>query len=133
MNEVIEKVQHFIERDQLNSNTRKREIVYKRAFLMWVLRKQEVPFSQIGSFFNRDHATALYQCKMVNRYLYEMHDEVYINYVREYLIEFEGEKYLNPVYNLVVDVWNCSNTYQLSQIKKRMRENKYDIDTTLLE
>jgi hypothetical protein len=133
MNEIIEKVKHLIERDQLNVKTRKREVVYKRAYLMYILRKQELSFNKVGSFFNKDHATAMYQCKMVNRYLHEMNDEIYINYVRDYLLEFEGEKYTKPVYNLTMDILNCNSTYQLLQIKKRIREKKYGDDATYLE
>tara|TARA_R110000868_G_scaffold68675_1_gene202931 strand:+ start:1015 stop:1410 length:396 start_codon:yes stop_codon:yes gene_type:complete len=125
MNEIVEKVLYFIERDGLNNKTRKREIVYKRAYLMHVLRCQEYTFHAIGEVFNRDHATALYQCKMVKQYLYEIRDEIYINHIQEYLEEFEGEKFKPEYWDLTYDILNCNNTYELKLIKQRIHENKY--------
>jgi hypothetical protein len=133
MNQTIEKVKTIIERDELNSKTRKQEIVYKRAYLMHVLRCQHMTFYKIGDLFNLDHSTAVYQCKMVDRYLNEIKDPVYINLIQEYLEEFEDIKHIKVEYNLAEDVLQCRNLHDIKIIKKRIRENKYDIDATLLE
>jgi len=130
MNEVITKVRFYIERDALDSKTRKREIVYKRAYLMHVLRCQRITFKEIGSYFNLDHATTIYQCKMVERYLNELQDEVYINYIQEYLEAFEGNKYTPEYHDLEKDVMNCTSTYELKLIKERILENKYKTNAT---
>ena len=133
MNEIIEKVKVIIERDALNIKTRKQEIVYKRAYLMHVLRCQRMTFHRIGSLMNLDHSTVLYQCKMVDRYLNEIKDTVYINLIQDYLEEFEDIKHIKVDYNLSKDVLECRNMYDIQIIKKRIRENKYDIDATFLE
>lgn len=133
MNEVIEKVKYYIERDGLDTKTRKQEIVYKRAYLMHVLRTQELTFDQIGKMFNRDHATAIYQCKMANLYLYELKDHSYIMTLTEYLEDFEGQKNEKVKMNLLEDVLNCKNGYYLKLIKERIKENKYELHATLLE
>jgi len=133
MNEVIEKVKYYIERDELQSKTRKQDIVYKRAYLMHVLRCQELTFNSIGKMFKRDHATAIYQCKMAKRYLYELKDHSYIMTLTEYIEAFEGHKNEPVKFNLQEDVLNCKNGYYLKLIKKRIKENKYEVDATLLE
>lgn len=130
-NEIKEKVEFFLERDQLMRKTRKREIVYKRAYLMHVLRCQEYTYDAIGKFFNRDHATVIYQCKMVERYLNEFRDEVYINFIQEYLEAFEDAKYTPEYWDLEYDVINCTSTYELKLIKERILENKYKTDATI--
>ena len=131
MNNTIEKVHYYLERDGLNEKTRKREIVYKRAYLMHVLRCQQMTFHEIGQTFNRDHATTIYQCNMVKRYLHELKDEIYINLISEYLEAFEGEKYKPEYYNLTDDVLNCTSTYELKLIKERIKENKYGNNTDI--
>lgn len=133
MSEVIEKVRFFIERDELTTNSRKQEIVYKRAYLMHVLRCQKMPFKTIGSYFNKDHATVMYQCSMVKRYLHEIQDETYINLIREYLESFEAEKYKLEKHELISEILKCTNTYELKLIKERIKEKKYYVDATFLQ
>lgn len=131
--ELIEKVRVFIERDSLDTKSRKQEIVYKRAYLMHILRCQKIPLKIIGRYFNRNHATVLYQCKMVKQYLHELEDDIYINQIREYLEEFEAEKYKLQKHELVSDILRCHNTYELGLIKNRIKEKKYYVDATKLE
>ena len=70
---------------------------------------------------------------MVDRYLNEIKDPVYINLIQEYLEVFEDIKHIKVEYNLAEDVLQCRNLHDIKIIKKRIRENKYDIDATLLE
>ena len=132
-NEIVEKVQELIQRDGLSRKTRKREIVYKRAYLMHVLRCQELTFKAIGRMFNRDHASVIYQCNMVDHYLNKTRDDIYINIVQEYLQVFEGTKYLPEHWDLEYDVMNCNSTYELKLIKERILEKKYQTNATFLE
>lgn len=132
-NEIIQQAIYFIERDNLAMKTRKREIVYKRAYLMHVLRCQELTFKAIGKLFNKDHASVIYQCNMVDQYLNQMRDDVYINIVAEYLEAFEYTKYLQEYFDLEHDVMNCTSTYELKLIKERILEKKYQNNATFLE
>ena len=137
--ELIEKIHYYIERDGLDRNVRYQEIVYKRAYLMHILRKRLMTFYDIGLIFNRDHSTVVYQCKMVDRYLNKLRDKIYINTIKEYLEAFEGDKYVEgEIYiegklNLFEDVLNCKSANQLKMIQQRIRENKYTLDATILE
>lgn len=130
MNEILEKVKFYTERDRLDRRTRQREIVYKRAYLMYVLRHQLLTFQEIADKFNVTHPTVLYWSNMVKFYLLESKDQVYINQVQEYLKAFEGVKYTDEYHNLEEDVLNCTSTYELKLIKERIKENKYNTDAT---
>jgi len=126
MNEIIDKVKFFTERDRLDRKTRQREIVYKRAYLMYVMRNQLLmTFQEIGNRFNVTHPTVLYWSNMVHFYLNQSKDQVYINQIQEYLKAFEGTKYTPEYRNLEEDILNCTSTYELKLIKERIKENKY--------
>jgi len=131
MNEIIEKVEFFTERDRLDRKTRQREIVYKRAYLMYILRNQLLTFQEIAERFNVTHPTVLYWSNMVKFYLHESKDQVYINHIQEYLKAFEGTKYTPEYRNLEEEVLNCTSTYELKLIKERIKENKYKTDVTM--
>ena len=131
MNEIIDKVEFFTERDRLDRKTRQREIVYKRAYLMYVLRNQLLTFQEIGDRFNVTHPTVLYWSNMVKFYLHKSKDQVYIDHIQEYLKAFEGTKYTPEYRNLEEDVLNCTSTYELKLIKERIKENKYKTDATI--
>ena len=131
MNEIIDKVEFFTERDRLDRKTRQREIVYKRAYLMYVLRNQLLTFQEIGDRFNVTHPTVLYWSNMVKFYLHKSKDQVYIDHIQEYLKAFEGTKYTPEYRNLEEDVLNCTSTYELKLIKERIKENKYNTDATI--
>lgn len=131
MNEIIEKVEFFTERDRLDRKTRQREIVYKRAYLMYVMRNQLLmTFQEIGNRFNITHPTVLYWSNMVHFYLNQSKDQVYINQIQEYLKAFEGTKYTPEYRNLEEDILNCTSTYELKLIKERIKENKYGNNDT---
>mgnify|MGYP000860807253 CR=1 FL=1 len=100
MNEIIDKVEFFTERDRLDRKTRQREIVYKRAYLMYVLRNQLLTFQEIGDRFNVTHPTVLYWSNIVKFYLHTSKDQVYIDHIQEYLKAFEGTKYTPDYRNL---------------------------------
>lgn len=129
-NEIIEKAEFFTERDRLDRKSRQREIVYKRAYLMYVLRNQLLTFQEIADRFNVTHPTVLYWSNMVKFYLHESKDKVYIDHVQEYLKAFEGSKYTPEYRNLQEEVLNCTSTYELKLIKERILENKYELHAT---
>jgi hypothetical protein len=131
MNEIIEKVEFFTERDRLDRKSRQREIVYKRAYLMYVLRNQLLTFQEIADRFNVTHPTVLYWSNMVKFYLHKSKDQVYIDHIQEYLKAFEGTKYTPEYRNLEEEVLNCTSTYELKLIKERIKENKYKTDITM--
>jgi hypothetical protein len=59
-----EVVLNYINTNGLNTPSRHREHVYKRAILMTFLRDRGLRLTEIGRMFNRDHATVLHGVKI---------------------------------------------------------------------
>ena len=71
----------LIKEHKLDTKKRKREIVYKRYYLMGVLYSMNTfTLQEIGRMFNRDHATAIYGIKQHNEW-WQHKDELYLKYV----------------------------------------------------
>jgi len=58
-----------ITREQLTATTRKREIAEPRQVAMYMLRSLGLSYAQVGSIFNKDHATVVYATKQVRNLL----------------------------------------------------------------
>ncbi|HPI31110.1 MAG TPA: helix-turn-helix domain-containing protein [Bacteroidales bacterium] len=56
-------------REQLTARTRKREIAEPRQVAMYILRGLGLSYAQVGSIFNKDHATAVYAKKHIENML----------------------------------------------------------------
>jgi S-adenosylhomocysteine hydrolase len=52
----------------LRTKTRKREIVYARQVVMWLLRKysKKISWAKCSSYYAKDHATAMHAFKTIN-------------------------------------------------------------------
>lgn len=59
---------HFhISFDELNTNSRKRDIVYPRQVIMYFLWEFTLPtFKTVGEVFHRDHTTVMYSISTIN-------------------------------------------------------------------
>jgi len=123
--EMIEKAFAFIERDNLKSKTRKREIVYRRHYLMYFLRNCGLTFSQVGEAFGTDHSRAIYgfNCH-VN--LLHVNDKVYKFEISEYMKELQNFEYKVKSRDLFIDIDKCKNLEALKRIKRWMEEGRYD-------
>jgi chromosomal replication initiator protein len=54
-----------ISADELFGRSRRRKIARARQFAMWAARQHGMSFSEIGSFFDRDHTTVMHACRAV--------------------------------------------------------------------
>lgn len=55
-----EEIKEYIEAEQLNTKSRRRDIVYRRIYLFKYLQQMEgLTLTAIGKLFNRDHATII--------------------------------------------------------------------------
>jgi chromosomal replication initiation ATPase DnaA len=68
MNNEIEKALEIIEEYDLTSKSRKREMVYKRAFLTKYLRSYGISFEKIGRMLNKNHATCVHYVHLFDTY-----------------------------------------------------------------
>lgn len=132
MSEFLNKVSELVEKDGLNKRNRRRQIIYKKCYLQHKLRESGMTFKEIGKLFNQHHASVIHNIR-THEDLSTYYNAVYSNEISEYVSELTGIKIELPKRNLVKDVLNASSMYHLHLIKKRIKENKYDIDATFLE
>jgi len=82
----IEISEYLIERDELNSKSKKEDLVFKRFFLFNKLRNEnKIKLSTIGEMFNRKHSTVVYG---LNTYYQLKNDMSFEHVTSEYELIF---------------------------------------------
>jgi len=122
----IEKVKELIQRDNLDSKDRHRDLIYKRSYLYSILREEGWHLSKIGRLFNRNHATVINALNLHDNYFGT--DKIYDRMIKEYLTIFGKEitdiDYDKPT--IYQDIMDCHNTTALGIIKQRIKDGYYD-------
>lgn len=135
METKINKIMHLIEKDGLITKSRYRCFLDKRSYLYAMLSKEGMSLVQIGSIFNKTHATIINGIRQ--HYFFQKHtDDLYEHNVQEYreifyvpkkvnvdLIEKDGQKYNGT--KLITDVLECKNTTELQDIKNKIINDNY--------
>jgi hypothetical protein len=130
--ELLDMVMYFVERDELNQKGRQREKIYKKCFLMSKLHEFKITLSEIGRLFNQKHSSVIHNVK-THKDMMKWNTAHYESYIYEYMEEFKDVNYIEPQRNLVKDIMECENIFQLRKIKKAIWEKKYGDDATLIE
>ena len=125
-NDLIERVTYLIERDELNKRCRKKQHIYKKCFLMNQLRKEELTFNEIGSYFNQHHASVIHNIN-THKNLLEYNKDEYLDVIREYMVFLIDSKYIHKPRNIIDDVNNCTSLYKLLRVKRWIAEGRYNI------
>lgn len=122
----IEKIIELIERDDLASKDRYRDLIYKRSFLYAVLKENGWHLSKIGKLFNRNHATVINALKVYEQFY--KHDKLYDSTIKHYVKELLDEEVEidEDKPSIYQDIMNCHNTTELMLIKQRILAGKYD-------
>ena len=82
VSEIIRKLNDVIGYD-ITQHTRKQEVVKGRQIAMWYLRNHTtLSLQEIGQTFNRDHATVLHACKVVQNII-DTKDKKYLPIVEK--------------------------------------------------
>jgi hypothetical protein len=123
-NDLIERVTYLIERDELNKRNRRKENIYKKCFLMNQLRKEELTFNEIGSYFNQHHASVIHNIQ-THKNLMEYNKDEYLDVVREYQVFLVDSKYILQPRNIIDDVNGCTSLYKLLRVKRWIAEGRY--------
>jgi hypothetical protein len=122
----IEKVKELIQRDNLDSKDRHRDLIYKRSYLYSILREEGWHLSKIGRLFNRNHATVINALNLHDNYFGK--DKIYDRMIKEYLTIF-GKQITDIDYDkptIYQDIMDCYNTTALAIIKQRIKDGYYD-------
>ena len=122
MSGLIEKAIELIERDNLRSKARTNEVVAKRQYLYYRLRKNGMILRAIAELFNKHHATIIHGIKTYNNRV-DTRDKIMFLHLKEYkeLLENLEEEH----YNLRKDVLSAVTQQDLKRIQKRVELNLY--------
>jgi len=106
----------------LKSNSRSRELVYKRYFLYAQLR-DEFKFQQIADMFGKDHASVIHGIKMHKAWM-SVNDKVYKLYTKDIKEDYET-KIMNGYADKDKILVNLVESFQdVATLSIRMRVNK---------
>jgi hypothetical protein len=127
-----ERIKELIQRDNLDSKDRYRDMIYKRSYLYAILRDEGWHLSKIGRLFNRNHSTVINALKIHDQFfgndkLYDRTIRQYVNELGKFSIQIDEDK---PT--IFQDIINCHNTTALAIIKQKIKDGYYDKVTTLL-
>jgi hypothetical protein len=130
--DIIQQVKELIQRDNLDSKDRYRDMIYKRSYLYAILRDEGWHLSKIGRLFKRNHATVINALKIHDQFfgndkLYDRTIRQYVNELGKFSIQIDEDK---PT--IFQDIINCHNTTALAIIKQKIKDGYYDKVTTLL-
>jgi len=85
---------YHIEFTNLQSTSRKEELVYARQLIMFLSVKLQLgTLTEIGSYFNRDHATVIHAVKCIDNYKFA--DIIKKKTILNYEKKFESIKIIN--------------------------------------
>jgi hypothetical protein len=89
-------VSKIINEEGLDTKNRKRELVYRRQYLMWFLRqKTHLGYTEIGEMFNRDHATAIHGVRCVDNAI-ATNDQYYMDRIIDLKNRLEEFNFSKP-------------------------------------
>ena len=124
MKNKIALIHELIAAYDLTNKCRDRGLIYKRAYLYHELRTSGFSLSQIGEIFGKHHATIIHgitQSKLFGR----AKDEMYLIDTKDLFEEFNNKKIELKERNLIQDIMESKNLYDLTKIKKRLQNNVY--------
>ena len=121
-NKMLNNINYLIEKYNLNTSSRQRDLVYMRSYLYFELSKLKINKCEIGRMFNRDHASVIHGLKVHKTYYKK--DKIYndsISDVRYYLYPSDIELKVS----IFEDISKCYNTTDLKVIKLKIENNEY--------
>jgi hypothetical protein len=122
MENLIERINLLIKKDNLKARCRYQNVVNKRFYLFYILRDYGYTYNQIGDFFDLNHATVIHGVKKYKA-LKKNRDTFLEKDIQEYKILL-GEIEVN--YDLKQDILKATTIGDLNRIKKKTEENKYN-------
>jgi chromosomal replication initiation ATPase DnaA len=79
--DLLKKISVLVEKDNLDSPSRKQNLKHKRCYLYRKMRDKGIPLQRIGEYFNRDHATIIHGLGMEECF---RNDKQYLKDTKEY-------------------------------------------------
>jgi transposase len=121
---LIERIHEIIKTENLRERTKKPNKVHRRWFIFSYLRKNNYVLREIAELFGMNHATIIHgitQAELFER----AKDEMYLIDTKDLFEEFKNKKIKLKERNLIQDIMESKNLYDLTKIKRRLQNNVY--------
>lgn len=114
----IEEIKQIIINEGLDLPNRNREAVYRRFYLANLLRMEGLMLKEIGSIFNKNHATIIH-CIESHKYWTRIKDRQYLNHTFDLMENYPVRPSLKKA------VLKVNSLRQLENLKKRIEDYVY--------
>jgi hypothetical protein len=121
---LIERIHEIIETENLRERTKKPNKVHRRWFIFAYLRKNNFIYREIAELFQMNHATIIYGITQAELFE-DIKDEMYLIDTKDLFEEFKNKKIKLKERNLIQDIIESKNLYDLTKIKRRLENNVY--------
>lgn len=124
MENLIDRIHEIIETENLRERTKKPNKVHRRWFIFAYLRKNNYVLREIAELFDMNHATIIHGIRQAE--LFEkVKDEMFLIDTLDLFQEFKNKTIKIKDRNLIQDIMESKNLYDLTKIKKRLQNNVY--------
>lgn len=124
MENLIDRIHEIIETENLTQRTKKPNKVHRRWFIFSYLRKNNYVLREIAELFDMNHATIIHGIKKAEFYE-QVKDEMFLIDTLDLFEEFKNKMLKIKERNLIEDIMESKNLYDLTKIKRRLQNNVY--------
>ena len=124
MENLIERIHEIIETENLRQRTKKPNKVHRRWFIFAYLRKNNYVLREIAELFDMNHATIIHGIRQAQLFE-QVKDEMFLIDTLDLFQEFKNKTIKIKDRNLIQDIMESKNLYDLTKIKRRLQNNVY--------
>ena len=124
MENLIERIHEIIETENLRERTKKPNKVHRRWFIFAYLRKNNYVLREIAELFNMNHATIIHGIRQAQLFE-QVKDEMFLIDTLDLFQEFKNKTIKIKDRDLIQDIMESKNLYDLTKIKRRLQNNVY--------
>lgn len=124
MENLIDRIHEIIETENLRQRTKKPNKVHRRWFIFAYLRKNNYVLREIAELFDMNHATIIHGIRQAQLFE-QVKDEMFLIDTLDLFEEFKNKTIKIKERNLIQDIMESKNLYDLTKIKRRLINNVY--------
>jgi hypothetical protein len=124
MENLIDRIHEIIQTENLRQRTKKPNKVHRRWFIFAYLRKNNYVLREIAELFDMNHATIIHGIRQANLFE-QVKDEMFLIDTLDLFQEFKNKTIKIKERNLIQDIIESKNLYDLTKIKRRLQNNVY--------
>lgn len=123
--EKIATIEFIIDRDNLKNKCKDQPLVYRRAYLMTLLREIGLTYQEIGRLMNRNHATVIYATRL-HDWMVTSRDKIYLAAIDDYVNELNGSvQQIKKQRDIQKDIMKVKTFSQIKTIQMRIKKGEY--------